>query len=484
MNTGDTYTGSVVKSLQQDTEPGIKTPESLKRVGSRSQSPPKRTKARPPSSQQPSVDESRTEFNRGSLQSKGRLWNPDDPSSSARPPSYDRSYVATNRRLPVASGPNSISQEQLVAEVKGIYAGLVMVENKCIEVDTAQNRQNDTNITKYDNEKRQASTSLRRPLLQHVDLILASQDPSASPAPRRLASKYAMPVELYKPKKTVDFSSGQKQYFIAGNAGGSPVEALPDSGADANVISLTLAATLGLKVTPGTAKMIQLPKGIPVQSPGMVEVPWTFAGEAKKHLLSCWVLPGCVHDLVLGNSFLRATQTLTNYLTRRIKHRLITLPKRLGLHLLGEERQRLRGYLNGHLTSALADTGSDVMLLSTEYARKVGLLADSDQQNRLEVEFADGSTAWTSGVVWDVPWTVGDRTLRCDFHILDDLCVDVVLSKDYLFETNVFAEHGDSFFNIGGKDEDDSLQLCNIRLISRYGDVLSGLEDEYLEDGK
>ena len=28
-----------------------------------------------------------------------------------------------------------ISQEQLVAEVKGIYAGLVMVEAKCIKVD-------------------------------------------------------------------------------------------------------------------------------------------------------------------------------------------------------------------------------------------------------------------------------------------------------------------------------------------------------------
>jgi hypothetical protein len=31
-----------------------------------------------------------------------------------------------------------ISQEQLVAEVKGIYAGLVMVEGKCIQVDSKQ----------------------------------------------------------------------------------------------------------------------------------------------------------------------------------------------------------------------------------------------------------------------------------------------------------------------------------------------------------
>jgi hypothetical protein len=34
--------------------------------------------------------------------------------------------------------PMGIIQEQLVAEVKSIYAGLVMVKSKCIEVDNAQ----------------------------------------------------------------------------------------------------------------------------------------------------------------------------------------------------------------------------------------------------------------------------------------------------------------------------------------------------------
>ncbi|KDN66992.1 hypothetical protein CSUB01_12284 [Colletotrichum sublineola] len=32
-----------------------------------------------------------------------------------------------------------ITQEQFVAEVRGVFAGLVMVESKCIEVDNAQN---------------------------------------------------------------------------------------------------------------------------------------------------------------------------------------------------------------------------------------------------------------------------------------------------------------------------------------------------------
>ncbi|KDN65893.1 hypothetical protein CSUB01_11167, partial [Colletotrichum sublineola] len=91
-----------------------------------------------------------------------------------------------------------ISQEQLVAEVKGIYAGLVMVESKCIEVDNAQSSTRDTGPT-LNNEQWQALIALHRTLLhEHHDFFLASQHPSASPALRRLASKYAMPARMWR----------------------------------------------------------------------------------------------------------------------------------------------------------------------------------------------------------------------------------------------------------------------------------------------
>ncbi|KAJ3551200.1 hypothetical protein NPX13_g11423 [Xylaria arbuscula] len=89
-----------------------------------------------------------------------------------------------------------ISQEQLVAEVKGIYAGLMMVESKCIEVDNAQSSQNDT---KLNNEQWQALIALHRTLLhEHHDFFLASQHPSASTALKRLALKYAMPARMWR----------------------------------------------------------------------------------------------------------------------------------------------------------------------------------------------------------------------------------------------------------------------------------------------
>jgi hypothetical protein len=96
-----------------------------------------------------------------------------------------------------------ISQEQLASEVKSIYAGLTMVETKCIHVDraqasAAQDSDGDPN-SKLGSDHWQALIALHRTLLhEHHDFFLASQHPSASPALRRLASKYSMPARMWK----------------------------------------------------------------------------------------------------------------------------------------------------------------------------------------------------------------------------------------------------------------------------------------------
>jgi hypothetical protein len=95
-----------------------------------------------------------------------------------------------------------ISQEQLSAEVKSIYAGLVMVESKCIHVDKAQAvaiKDAEKGESKIADDHWQALIALHRTLLhEHHDFFLASQHPSASPALRRLATKYTMPARMWK----------------------------------------------------------------------------------------------------------------------------------------------------------------------------------------------------------------------------------------------------------------------------------------------
>ncbi|MBE3041810.1 hypothetical protein IMZ48_04365, partial [Candidatus Bathyarchaeota archaeon] len=93
-----------------------------------------------------------------------------------------------------------ISQQQLVAEVKGIYKGLVLVESKCIEVDGAQSVQKEgESVPELSDEQWQALGALHRALLhEHHDFFLASQHPYASAPLKRLASKYSMPARMWR----------------------------------------------------------------------------------------------------------------------------------------------------------------------------------------------------------------------------------------------------------------------------------------------
>ncbi|KAK8039654.1 hypothetical protein PG993_008065 [Apiospora rasikravindrae] len=132
----------------------------------------------------------------------GRLRNPNDSGHSSP---RTRQTKTTKSRLEVCDEDDTyipqlktrpIDPLQLVAEVKGIYAGLVMVESKCIEVDNAQHTQRDA---KLNNEQWQALIALHRTLLhEHHDFFLASQHPTASSSLRRLGAKYYMPGRMWK----------------------------------------------------------------------------------------------------------------------------------------------------------------------------------------------------------------------------------------------------------------------------------------------
>ncbi|KFA69688.1 hypothetical protein S40285_05918 [Stachybotrys chlorohalonatus IBT 40285] len=165
------------------------------------------------------------DFDRGFRNPSGRLWTADDPgpkppqsrSLQAAPSSHIRHQITHSAKAgrqqlnlqpqdtslddaaaqKMFKEPNTrpISQQQLVPEVKGIYAGLVMVESKCIEVDNAQS----SNNQQLSNEQWQALIALHRTLLhEHHDFFLASQHPSASSALRRLPHKYSMPARMWR----------------------------------------------------------------------------------------------------------------------------------------------------------------------------------------------------------------------------------------------------------------------------------------------
>ena len=132
-------------------------------------------------------------------------FSPESRDDSASPQSRHRStWTPSSHQGEVDEGDVSlfrqpktreITHDQLVNEVKGIYAGLVMVEKKCVEIDLQQSQSN----TKLSAEQWQALTALHRTLLhEHHDFFLASQHPTASDALRKLATKYAMPARMWR----------------------------------------------------------------------------------------------------------------------------------------------------------------------------------------------------------------------------------------------------------------------------------------------
>ena len=116
------------------------------------------------------------------------------PLSPVSSPVFD-SFGSTEIRMLLQPETRPITQDQLVNEVRGIYAGLVMLEKKCVEIDQQQSQ----TTNKLSKEQWQALIALYRTLLhEHHDFFLASQHPSSSPAVRRLATKYAMPARLWR----------------------------------------------------------------------------------------------------------------------------------------------------------------------------------------------------------------------------------------------------------------------------------------------
>ena len=88
-----------------------------------------------------------------------------------------------------------ISQGQLVNEVKGIYAGLIIVEKRCITMCASLSQ----TTHKLSNEDWQGLIALHRTLLhEHHDFFMASQHPTASPSIRRLPTKYAMAARIWR----------------------------------------------------------------------------------------------------------------------------------------------------------------------------------------------------------------------------------------------------------------------------------------------
>ena len=250
----------------------------------------------------------------------------------------------------------------------------------------------------------------------------------------------------------------------------------PDSGSEKNIMSESFAKEHEFEIRRGTKdlKRFELGSGKYVWSVGRVRVPVELFGNPlsrKKYWF--YVLPNCPVPLIFGMKFLKEAEILT-----KNRHMLETCPTELSnissLLWIGSPRHRMKCSLDGHDLVAVADTGSDLNLMSLKCAKREGFHIDRRREARTRIQVGDGTETETIGQVYvhslGLDWRKAETSSTDDhsrvnmgdpldstqpvqdaseheedpgafgaiFHVLPGLPCDVIFGRDLLDDTNAF----------------------------------------------
>ena len=244
---------------------------------------------------------------------------------------------------------------------------------------------------------------------------------------------------------------------ISGFLNDTAVKFFPDTQSAHDIMSHDYAKRNKLKINSSQSEKLQTANGSLVNTLGTVLQPVRFAETSETYIREFHVLPRCVHDVILGSPFLRLTQTLTKYRHRIVK-KLRGMSSRHRVCFTGASQQKLAGWANGQSILALPDTGSDVCLMSLQYARERGYRIDTDPRHREMLEFVDGSTAETFGRVEGFEWKFDKSDFQIhapEVHVLENLPTDLLLGYGFLDETDAFGVREELFVDPEPHDESD-----------------------------
>lgn len=323
------------------------------------------------------------------------------------------------------------------------------------------------------------------PIKTNINKLPAQQAAVVKP----FASSYSEASPRGTPSATsatlVKFKQG-----LVGSVNGANIAAMADTGSRENIISESYAENLGLTVegspssfTIGNAQKIQSigeyllfaihrksSRVLTLFRPaGTVSLLWAFAENPKETFsILCHVLPRCTYSLILGNRFLKATETMSRFGHRLTKCLFSVVNNVSGFSFLGESCQRLEGTIaDRYQIFAIPDTGSERNVMSLQYAIDNGLEIKLEPKNRGYLQFADGTYEKTVGQV-ETFWTFesGER-IPITFEILRYCCSDVIIGEDILTEHNVFQAHAASISS-DMAFEDDSFELAPFDFVNSW----------------
>lgn len=276
--------------------------------------------------------------------------------------------------------------------------------------------------------------------------------------------------ELYEEDTLLDLSASTVYEIPSILAQAHRVEALGDTAARYNFMQEEYAVRMGFPIHREDTRKVAITKQHSVTTTGTTQVPFRFAGEDDVYSLVFHLLPSCIHSVILGKAFLKATKTFSKLKNRmrRVTERVVQGLSHFHLLYLGESAPKFTGLLNGRPREALADSGANGLIMDEDFARKMGIPIVEDDAHKHTVRFADNTTARTSGMSYGVRWEFGlggvEKEHLLDFHILKNAPANVILSDEFLFGTNAFAEYDCYLVDEDDEDEEADAYFHGIRI--------------------
>ena len=233
----------------------------------------------------------------------------------------------------------------------------------------------------------------------------------------------------------------------------TPIKALPDTGSSQNIIDASFVQSLNppvrvRPVDPTSDKPLLAPDGVEIPCEGKVYLLWVFKNETHTYNICFYVVKNCSHNVIIGNGFLRETETFEEHQDRleitercdpdRFPGNLVSAAK-----VVPYQRQIVSGTVNSRPVKASLDTGCEANLMSEEYAEERGLTITPLPAGNQEVKFTNGRRGSTLGqvVVW---WSFADspilsRKVKC--YVLPKCIHPIILGVHFVISESPWQKH-------------------------------------------
>jgi hypothetical protein len=243
--------------------------------------------------------------------------------------------------------------------------------------------------------------------------------------------------------------AGRKRSGIRGRLNNYPVLAFADNGSEFNIITEKYASEHGFSIdrSPEHIRAIPMATGKLFHFIGRVTVDFAFEDEPDvTRSVDFYVVIKCLHDVTLGDHFLRETKTLDVYPHRLVEMPPLTGSKILPIYNIGSPHRKLpllvRSSRSGQKFSmdALPDMGAEGEVISEDYARKKrlklqpsdtifmlpdGTMIESRGRVQLDLSFVDEPT----------------RRIRTSFEVMRGCRHEAILSHGFVFAHRLFSEN-------------------------------------------